>query len=220
MAKRRKKWDIRKIVVFSTLSAVVVLTALFLFLGNFVFHTGDVQSAAKNSARTLEKPDITEDFLTPNTYSRPQTPLEKIKGVVIHYTANPGSTAKENRDYFDGLKKQTSEDGTKASSHFIVGIKGEIIQCIPLEEIAYCSNERNEDTVSIECCHKDETGEFSDATYQSVVWLTAWLCKTYGIKKKNVIRHYDVTGKDCPRYFVKHPDAWKQLKKDVFALLD
>lgn len=220
MAKRRKKWDVRKILVFSTLSAVVVLTAVFLFLGNFVFHTGDVQTSAGSSEKTLEKPDITEDFLTPNTYSRPQTPLKNIKGVVIHYTANPGSTAKENRDYFDGLKKQTSEDGTKASSHFIVGIKGEIIQCIPLEEIAYCSNERNEDTVSIECCHEDETGEFSDATYESVVWLTAWLCKTYDIKKKKVIRHYDVMGKDCPRYFVKHPDAWKQLKKDVFALVD
>ena len=30
-----------------------------------------------------------------------------------------------------------------------------------------------------------------------------------------MIRHYDVTGKICPKYFVEHEDAWEQFKADV-----
>ncbi len=74
---------------------------------------------------------------------------------------------------------------------------------MPTWEIAYASNERNHDTVSIECCHLDETGEFTEETYASVVQLTAFLCRKYDLTADAVIRHYDVTGKDCPRYFVQ-----------------
>ena len=139
-------------------------------------------------------------------------PLKKIKGVVVHYTANPGSTAAENRNYFEGLKDSHE---TKVSSHFVIGIEGEIVQCIPSSEIAYASNSRNDDTLSIECCHKDETGEFTQATYDSLVKLVGWLCYRFDLKSSDVIRHYDVTEKICPKYFVDHPDAWEQFKKDV-----
>ena len=32
-----------------------------------------------------------------------------------------------------------------------------------------------------------------------------------------LIRHYDVTGKECPKYYVDHPDAWEQMKADISA---
>ena len=157
-------------------------------------------------------PAWTEDFLTVNEYSRPGIPLEQINGIVIHYTANPGSTAQNNRDYFNGLKDSHE---TKVSSHFVVGIQGEIIQCIPSSEIAYASNSRNADTLSIECCHTDETGKFTEATYTSLVRLTGWLCYRFNLTSEDVIRHYDVTGKICPKYYVDHPEAWEQFKADV-----
>ena len=82
-----------------------------------------------------------------------------------------------------------------------MGLVGEVIQCIPLTEIAYASNIRNEDTVAIEVCHPDETGAFSPAAYQQVVELTAWLCRTFDLDPDtDVIRHYDVTEKLCPLY--------------------
>ena len=90
-----------------------------------------------------------------------------------------------------------------------------MIQCIPLDEISSATNDRNVDTVSIEVCHPDESGKFADATYESVVKLTAWLCKKYNLTQNDVIRHYDVTGKDCPKYYVEHPAAWKQLREDI-----
>ena len=105
--------------------------------------------------------------------------------------------------------------GTSASSHFIVGLEGEIIQCVPTAEEAYASNNRNVDTLSIECCHPDESGQFKDVTYQSVIQLTGWLCVRYDLSPEDVIRHHDVTGKECPKYFVDHEDAWEQFRADV-----
>ena len=97
-----------------------------------------------------------------------------------------------------------------------MGLEGEVLQCIPLTEISYASNTRNSDTVAIEVCHPDETGKFSAVTYDRVVELTAWLCREFRLKpEKDVIRHYDVSGKVCPKYFVEDPEAWEQFLEDV-----
>ena len=164
-------------------------------------------------------PDYVErDYIPVNDWSRPGTPLEDINAVVIHYVGNPGTTARANRNYFASLA--SGKEGTYASSHFVVGLEGEVIQCIPLTEIAYASNTRNGDTVSIEVCHPDETGEFSPVTYDRAVELTAWLCREFKLDaEQDVIRHYDVTGKECPRYYVEHPEAWEQFRADVAAAL-
>jgi len=162
------------------------------------------------------RPELDVKLLTVNPYSRPGTALEKVNGIVIHYTANPGATAIANRNYFENLKDTHT---TKASSHFVVGLEGEIVQCIPTAEIAYASNDRNSDTISIECCYKNEDGSFEQATYDSVIKLTAWLCAKFGLTSEDVIRHYDVTGKLCPLYYVEHEDAWAQFKKDVDTYL-
>jgi len=158
--------------------------------------------------------EIQNMYLTPNVYSRPQTELKEVKGVVIHYTANPGTSAQANRNYFENLATLKT---TSSSSHFVIGLEGEIIQCIPLNEIAYASNERNEDTISIECCHLDETGKFNEKTYQSLVALVAQLCIEFDLGDEDIIRHYDIRGKKCPLYYVDHEDAWLLLKADISA---
>ncbi|MGO5164283.1 MULTISPECIES: peptidoglycan recognition protein family protein [unclassified Candidatus Paralachnospira] len=155
---------------------------------------------------------IERDLIPVNPYSRSGKLLSSIDGIVVHYTANPGTTAKQNRNYFAGL---ADGSGTSASSHFIIDTDGTILQCVPMSEIAYASNDRNRDTLSIECCHEDESGKFTKETYQSLVKLTAWLCDTYGLETDQVIRHYDVTGKLCPKYYVEHEDKWDTLKKDI-----
>ena len=123
---------------------------------------------------------------------------------------------KVNRDYFENLKDTHT---TKVSSNFVIGLEGEIIQCIPPSEIACASNSRNTDPVSIECCHPDETGKFTDATYDSLVQLTAFLCSKFNLTENDVIRHYDITGKDCPKYFVENEAAWETFRSDVGAVL-
>ena len=178
---------------------------------------GLIRRASGPEAEGVAMPDyVTRELLTVNQWSRPGTPLEKIDGVVMHYVGNPGTSAEANRNYFESLS--SGADGVYASSHFIVGLEGEVLECVPLTEIAYASNSRNQDTVSIEVCHPDETGEFSTVTYDRVVELTAWLCREFHLDPEtDVIRHYDVTGKDCPRYYVENPEAWERLLLDVSA---
>ncbi len=140
--------------------------------------------------------------------SRRGEDLEAVRSIAVHYVANPGSTAIANRNYFN------SPDST-TSSHFIVGLEGEVILCVPLNEKSSATNERNLDTISIEVCHPDETGEFSPVTHASLVRLLSWLCEEFSLERNDIIRHYDVTGKMCPKYYVEHPEAWEELKNQV-----
>lgn len=167
--------------------------------------------------KAVEVPDYVEqDFIRKNIFSRPDVGRQKVDKIVIHYVANPGSTARNNRDYFDSLADQDPQkSGSSASSHFVVGLEGEVIQCIPVNEIAYANAPLNNTTVAIEVCHPDDSGKFNDATYESLVDLTAFLCRQLKLTPGDVIRHYDVNEKLCPKYYVEHEDAWEQFLKDV-----
>ena len=58
-------------------------------------------------------------------------------------------------------------------------------------------------------------GMFNEASYEKLVQLVAELCKKYELTDKDVLRHYDVTGKICPKYYVENEDAWEQMKEDI-----
>lgn len=223
MAARRRKLRRRRrnrqIAIRLGLMAAVAVAVIFTVnrAGQLLHDKGTVEAAGNGDVKKQRKvvetpPDYDVQLLTVNEYSRPGTPIDEVAGIVVHYTANPGTTAQQNRNYFEGLK-----DGhdTSASSHFIIGMEGELVQCIPCNEVAYASNDRNHDTISIECCIPDDTGKFTDATYDTLVHLIAWLCGRYGLTTEQVIRHYDITGKMCPKYYVENEDAWEQLKRDV-----
>lgn len=199
-------------------AAIVGIAALVLFVTLLiVFGIRRQKEEQRQKAKTY--PDISFDvrFLDPNPYSRPQLALKKVHAVVVHYTANPGVDAVANRNYFNNLPKsnEKKQKKTYASSHFIIGLDGTVVQCIPLEEMAYASNDRNSDTVSIECCHKKENGKFTAQTQASLIQLCTYLCIKFDLTEEDLIRHYDVTGKNCPKYFVEHPEAWETFKKDV-----
>lgn len=155
---------------------------------------------------------IEEDLLPVNDYSRPGAKLDGVSGIVVHYVGNPGTTARQNHSYFRNLA-ETHE--AYASSHFLVGLEGEVIQNVPLDEVAYCSSDRNHDTISVECCHPDSGGEFTRETYDSLVRLVQWLMEYYGLDTSQVIRHYDVTGKECPIYYVRNPEEWEAFLADL-----
>jgi len=178
----------------------------------------ELAEKAKAEDPGWNKPDYVEyEPIVENEYSRPGITLEEVNGVVVHYVANPGTTAAQNRNYFNNL---ATTHETWASSHFIIGLDGEALQLIPLTEWAYCSNERNKDTISIECCHPEDDGKFTDKTYDTLVKLLADLCREYDLDPMTqVLRHYDITGKPCPLYFVEHEDEWHELVADVAAAL-
>lgn len=166
---------------------------------------------------------IQEMFLTPNKYSRPQTPLKDVKKIAIHYVGNPNTSALANRNYFENCKN----GGRYVSSHYIVGLKGEIIQCIPTNEWSYCTNQANSYSISIETCHPKSDGVFNDSTYVSLCELCAMLLKKFGLTTDDLIRHYDITAKQCPLHWTptKYQSEavatarWNRFKEDVHTVM-
>ena len=192
---------------------------------------------------------IEENYLTINKYSRPDKPIKIIKGIVLHWVANPGSSALQNRNYFESLKDQPPglrpDEYRYASAHFIIGLQGEVIQCLLENEMGYHvgANKYNEITlkklstyypndctIGIELCHPVEydgagkritehykwAGKFTDLVLDSAAELVLELCERYNLGRNDIYRHYDITGKDCPRYFVNNPEEWKKFLEKTF----
>ena len=215
---KTKKHRILKVFNTSSLVTVICVVAVcgIIVVRSKINHFNNNTEMIDLNKYNVPKPDIKVRLLTKNINSRPGIALKKVNGIVVHYTANPGTDAMANRNYFESRKNEVDKPENKVSSHFIIGIDGKIVQCIPLDEISYASNNRNSDTISIECCHPDKFGKFSEKTYSALIRLSGWLCAKYSISKNDIIRHYDVTGKLCPIYYVKHEDKWKKLKDDIW----
>ena len=174
-----------------------------------------ISSASKTPEKSGVEAKIEQRIIQKSDHTYDGELIEEVRFITVHYTANPGSTAIANRNYFNGL---ADGHGVSASAHFIIGLEGEIIQCVPLECVSWANGnmDSNRHSITIECCHPTDDGHFSEATLSSLRELVAWLCEKYSVGRDGIIRHYDVTGKDCPRYFVAHPDEWEAFKDSVF----
>lgn len=181
--------------------------------------------------------DIIIALLDPNVYSRPQSKMLGIRGIAIHWVGNASSKAINNRHYFNNLpvtNKTLKEQGKSvryASSHEIIGLDGEVIICVPNNEVAYhvgansykprvkqlLDNSPNRFLYGIETCHPDWGGKFNDKTYKTLVNRVADLLIKFDLlpSKDTLWRHYDVTGKDCPHYYIDNPSAWDKLVADI-----
>ena len=185
--------------------------------------------------------EIIRDLLTVNEWSRPGKELAKLKSIILHWTGNPNSSAKENRDFFESRKNGKLEYG---SAQYIIGIEGEIILCIPENELAYhCGSSQidpaskkiytdwarskfgsyateksspNNVTIGIELCVIDEEGHYDKRTLGSAIDLVADICKRKNITIEDVGTHNMVVGwKDCPRLWTKHPELFIEFKDSV-----
>ena len=166
---------------------------------------------------------IKQDLLLLSDVNRPGRKLDAVRNIVIHYVGNTGSSAKDNRDYFQSQQDPREPSyNIQTSSHFIVDLDGTVLQCVPIDEVAYANYPRNYDTISVESCHVNDAGEYTPETYAGLVKLSAWLLQTHGLSAGDLLRHDDVrpVAKSCPKWFTDHPDAWETFKNDVRAYMD
>lgn len=158
-------------------------------------------------------------------YNQSRRSLNQVKFIVIHYTSNIGDTAKNNVDYF-------SEAFTQSSAHYFVS-DSDIWQSVPLYNAAYavglgkmkgpytgtnpshykiCTNLNS---VSIELCGSKTSREASAKTKQTASNLAVTLLKYFNLKPSSVIRHHDVTGKNCPAWAVEDPAKWLEIQMEI-----
>lgn len=165
--------------------------------------------------------DVQNCLLTLNEYSRPGGKIVAVKAVVMHWTGNPKASALENRNFFENRKTGTTGCG---SAHYIVGLQGEVVRCIPDEEIAYHVGSSQPDpasgkiytdearrifgyfaenpqktspnwvTIGVEMCPVDSDGNFNESTLASAAGLVAELLKKHDLTTAGVTTHHAVVG--------------------------
>ena len=176
---------------------------------------------------------VTYALLTKNEYSRPGRKLDRVLGVVMHWTANARADAMANRDYFEMRKAGTLGYG---SAHYVVGQKGEVVQCVPETEIAYHCGSSQKDpmsgrvytdgararfgryaedprlspnlcTIGVELCPYDGAGNFTEWTLEGAAELVAGILGRHSLTADAITTHHDVVGwKDCPRLWTRRPE--------------
>lgn len=173
---------------------------------------------------------IKKKFLTKNEWSRPGTEIKEVKAIVLHWLASPRGTPQGVYNYFEKRKKGKTGYG---SAHYCVGLDGETLQYLPLNEVAYhvgsktyteygesLSSYPNNCTIGIEMSHIDIEGSMTDETWDSVVELTSLLLKTYGLTVDDITTHHAIVGwKECPKWFVSYPEEFERFKLDVKSYL-
>ena len=122
-------------------------------------------------------------------------------------------------NWFEKIRRGHKVNGKYiyASSNYVCDLDGAIYEYVPRNKIAWTTNQANSYSIGIECATTGKDDHYSDKEYVSMVKLGAWLCSIYDLDpRKDFIRHNDVTGKICPRYFVNNPNKWKQFKNDCY----
>jgi N-acetyl-anhydromuramyl-L-alanine amidase AmpD len=166
----------------------------------------------------VSKPEITK-LLTKVNFTDSNRSKGKILYLVKHYVGATGS-AEENCKYFQNTYRG-------ASAHYFVGHDGEIYQCVEDNDTAWhCGASsykhkecRNSNSIGVELCvKKDKNGKwyYTAATKKAAVQLFAYLMDKYGIPVDHVLRHYDVTGKQCGEPDVRSGNkVWSTFISDL-----
>jgi N-acetylmuramoyl-L-alanine amidase len=149
-------------------------------------------------------------------YSSSTRSTSAIKYIVLHYTANNGDTDEGNGNYFHN-------NAVGTSAHYFVD-EDSATQAVPDNHTAWhCETPgmafkcgcRNANSIGIEMCSDKVNGVYviTEQTKKNAVELTKWLMDKYSVPIANVIRHYDVCGKNCPEPWVRVSNEWTDFKK-------
>lgn len=150
-----------------------------------------------------------------------------IKYIVVHYTANDGDHDESNAKYFQGANRN-------ASAHYFVD-DDSVTQSVPDNYVAWSVGGNkynnkggrlykvatNSNTLNIELCDtvKDGSVIASAQTIENAAALIAFKMLQYGIDADHIIRHYDVNGKPCPKYWVGEYTENGDLLFNIFRMI-
>ena len=165
--------------------------------------------------------------ITPNRWNYgDKRSISNIKYIVIHYTGNDGDSDTANGNYF-------KNNIVNASAHYFVD-DDSITQSVPDNYTAWsvggkkysdcdktgggqwCGKCTNANSISIELCDTVKNGisDFSGSTVKNAVELVRELMRNYNIDISHVIRHFDVTGKICPKPYIDSV-KWQNFKNMI-----
>lgn len=162
--------------------------------------------------------------------------LREVRAIVAHWTANTnkGAHAMANRNYFNNGSPGPGGTFRSASAHYCID-SDQIVQCLPDDEVGFhIGGARyrpigqrlmagfrgltpNYFAIGFEMCVNSDG--IWEQTKDKSVDLAAYLLFKHGLGIERLIRHFDVTGKDCPRMYINNAD-WHGFKSVVSSRLN
>jgi N-acetylmuramoyl-L-alanine amidase len=170
-----------------------------------------------------------------NDFSRPGYKLLRVQAVIDHYTANPGADAEDHYNYFNKTVLQIKR---YAGAHIFVD-RYKALELIPLNEGTFGGNDggnaalklptlrakapryptrTGDGNANLLCIHVEMCLEHNGTIHPDTIKRTALVHQM--LQKKfpqlkdtynRFVRHFDVTGKNCPAPMVKDPSLYKYL---------
>lgn len=132
--------------------------------------------------------------------------------ITVHSTGNADSTAENERNWLDNISNTRD-----ASWHYVVG-ENVIIQALPDDaEAWHCGDSNgNKYSLSVEIC---ESGD-RKKTLRNAAEFVAQKADELGLSENEIVRHFDWTGKNCPRIliddkYIKAGMDWKWFIMEV-----
>lgn len=161
--------------------------------------------------------------------------LREVRAIIAHWTANKnkGAHAMANRNYFNNGSPGPGGTFRSASAHYCVD-SNQIVQCLPDNEVGfhiggaryksagmnlmkgYRGLTPNYFAIGFEMCVNSD-GDW-DKTRSNSVQLAAHLLFKHGLGIDSLLRHYDITGKDCPKMYIDE-SLWGHFKYLVNLVL-
>lgn len=181
--------------------------------------------------RQLLTHTFTRPAIRPKSKASGEYSIKEVRAIVAHWTANTdkGADAQANRNYFNNGSPGPKGTLRAASAHYCVDDHS-IIQCLPDHEVGFhvgaknylpagislirgTSLTPNHFTVGFEMCVNMD-GDWAK-TYENSARLAAWLLLKHNLGVDQLLRHHDITGKDCPKMMLD-AKVWERFKADVW----
>jgi N-acetylmuramoyl-L-alanine amidase len=153
--------------------------------------------------------------------------LDKVKGLVIHWFADPMAKAKNVINWWQGQH-------TGVSAHDVIDLNGDLYHAVHYDQMAYqvgcprgytkaalqrLSSYPNNCVVGVECAHLDWDGTMTKETYDTLVEWAVDKIKEFHLTVNDLWLHSEIVGKDykdCHRWFTTtKPSDWQKFKDEV-----
>lgn len=150
--------------------------------------------------------------------------FDLVKGIVLHYTDNRGDTAKNNADFF------ATGNTRAAGAHIFIDREGKAALSVPLKYVAWSVGDHangegrlyytlnNYNTISIELCDIVDRS-ISEKQYKKLRQVVKYIAKKCP-NVSYVCRHYDITTKVCPAYYVTRNREWLTLQRQLLDIVN
>ena len=168
-------------------------------------------NGAGSSAETAQHTELTNKKLI-SAFNHSSRGNQAVRYFVIHDTGNTnaGADAVRHAKYFGNGDRN-------ASAHYFVDDKG-IVQVVEDHRASWhCGDGKgrngitNQNSIGIEICINSD-GDF-DLAFVNAAVLTAKLMKKHRVPLERVVRHYDASGKCCPRSMSgSNWEEWHEFK--------